>query len=160
MTTTTGSDARDATATETAPEWVVFTCDGHRFALPLVRVREVLEPRPFTRLPGCGPAVCGLVGVRGRVITTFDFGAAVSLRPASASPEHRLLLLEHGERVFALAVDGIVAVARASAAELPLRAEALRALDIERDDLLGIGAYADQPFLAVDPDRLLARLLP
>ncbi len=156
----TGSVARETTAEEAAQEWVVFACDGHRFALPLGRVREILEPRPFTRLPGCGPSVCGLVGVRGRVITTFDFGAAVAVRPATAAPDHRLILLEHGERVFALAVDGIVAVARAAAAELPLRADTLRALDIERDDLLGIGAFGDQPFLAVDPDRLLARLLP
>jgi len=156
----TGNVARETAANEAAPEWVVFACDGHRFALPLERVREVLEPRPVTRLPGCGAAVCGLVGVRGRVITTFDFGAAVSLRPATSVPGYRLILLEHGERVYALAVDGIVAVARAAAAELPLSAESLRALDIERDDLLGIGAFADQPFLAVDPDRLLARLLP
>jgi len=156
----TGSVAREATAEAAAQEWVVFACDGHRFALPLGRVREVLEPRPFTRLPGCGPAVCGLVGVRGRVITTFDFGAAVALRPATAAQDHRLILLEHGERVFALAVDGIVAVARAAAAELPLRADTLRALDIESEDLLGIGAFGEQPFLAVDPDRLLARLLP
>lgn len=156
----TGSVARETTATDAAPEWVVFACDGHRFGLPLGRVREVLEPRPVTRLPGCGPAVCGLVGVRGRIITTFDFGAALSLRPASSLPGHRLILLEHGERVFALAVDSIVAVARAAAADLPLTADALRTLDIERDDLLGIGAYGDLPFLAVDPDRLLGRLLP
>jgi len=160
MTSATGNVARQTVATEVAPEWVIFACDGHRFALPLERVREVLEPGPVTRLPGCGPAVCGLVGVRGRVITTFDFGAAVSLRPATSVPGHRLILLEHGDRVYALAVDGIVAVARAPAAELPLRAAALRALDIERDDLLGIGVFADQPFLAVAPDRLLARLLP
>ncbi len=160
MTPVTGSVARETAAPEAAPEWVVFACDGHRFALPLGRVREVLEPRPVTRLPGCGPAVCGLVGVRGRVITTFDFGAAVSLRPATSVASYRLILLEHGERVYGLAVDGIVAVARAAAAELPLSADMLRALDIERDDLLGIGAFAEQPFLAVDPDRLLARLLP
>lgn len=160
MTPATGSVARETAAPEVAPEWIVFVCAGHRFALPLERVREVLESRPITRLPGCGPAVCGLVGVRGRVITAFDFGAALALAPAVSTPGYRLILLEHDERTYALAVDSILAVARASAAELPLRAEALRALGIERDDLLGIGAYADQPFLAVDPDRLLARLLP
>lgn len=160
MTPVTGSVARHPTVVDAAPEWVVFACDGHRFALPLGRVREVLEPRPVTRLPGCGPAVCGVVGVRGRVITTFDFGAALGLRPAGSLPNHRLILIEHGERLFAFAVDGIVAVARAAAAELPLTAAALQALDIQRDDLLGIGAFGDEPFLAVDPDRLLGRLLP
>ena len=160
MTPVTGKVARKATATEAAPEWVVFACDGHRFAVPLGRVREVLEPRPFTRLPGCGPAVCGIMGVRGRVITTFDFGAAASLRPSASLEDHRLILVEQGDRVFGLAVDGIVGVARAEAGELPLDAESLRALDIQRDDLVGIGAFGDEPFLAVDPERLLSRLLP
>jgi purine-binding chemotaxis protein CheW len=160
MTPTTGTVAQQATASDAAPEWVVFACAGHSFALPLGKVREVLEPRPFTRLPGCGPAVCGLVGVRGRVITVFDFGAAVSLRPAAPLENHRLILVDHGERVFGLVVDGILAVARTATAELPLGADQLRAFDIQRDDLFGIGTFADQPFLAIDPERLLARLLP
>ncbi len=160
MTTTTGSLARKATAAQAAPEWVVFACDGHRFGVPLSSVREVLDPRPFTRLPGCTAAVSGLIGVRGRVVTTFDFGAVLSLRPSATQENHRVILVEHGERVFALVVDGIVAVARAAAAELPLGADALRALDIQRDDLIGIGAFGDEPFLAVDPGRVLARLLP
>ncbi len=160
MTTKTASLARKAIAAQAAPEWVVFACDGHSFGVPLARVREVLDPRPFTRLPGCSAAVAGLIGVRGRVVTAFDFGAVLSLRPSAGVENHRVILVEHGERVFALVVDGIVAVARAAAAELPLDAEALRALDVHRDDLIGIGAFADQPFLAIDPERVLARLLP
>ena len=160
MTTTTGSLARKAIAAQAAPEWVVFTCDGHLFGVPLSRVREVLDPRPFTRLPGCSAAVSGLIGVRGRVVTAFDLGAALALRPSATEESHRVILVEHGERVFALVVDGIVAVARADAAELPLDAEALQSLDINRDDLIGIGALGDQPFLAIDQERVLARLLP
>ncbi len=141
-----------------APRWVVFACDGYRFAIPLWRVREIVTPRPFTRLPGCGPAVCGLVGLRGRVITVLDFGAALALRPSGGMADHRLLLLEWEERWVGLAVDAVLAVASAEA-DLPIGAETLRALDIEQEHVLGIGTFAEQPFLAVDPDRLLARLL-
>lgn len=139
-------------------EWVVFTCAGHRFAFPLQRVREILPPHEYTRIPGCSPVVCGLAGVRGRVVTVFDFGVAAKLRPALEAPDHRVVLVEHGERLVGLAVDAIEAVAR-STEELPLGADALRALDIERDDVLGVGALGDRPFLAVDPERVLGRLL-
>ena len=80
-----------------APQWVVFACDGHRFGVPLALSREILPPRVFTRLPGCGPEVCGLLGLRGKVITVFDFGAVLGLRGATTFPDHRLLLLDHGE---------------------------------------------------------------
>ncbi|MBI4409407.1 MAG: chemotaxis protein CheW, partial [Gemmatimonadetes bacterium] len=112
-----------------------------------------------TRLPGCGPAVCGLIGLRGRVITAFDLGAALALRPSAARPDHRLLLVEYGPRLVALAVEEVVGVARAAARELPIEARALRLIDVDRDDLVGIGDLGERAFLALDTDRVIGRLL-
>jgi purine-binding chemotaxis protein CheW len=109
-----------------APEWVIFGCSGQRFAIPLAQIREILLPQPITRLPGCGPEVCGLIGLRGRILTVFDFGAALGLRTAASVPEHRLLLVEHGGELVAGVVEEVLAVTHA---------EAPRVLDL--DDLLG-----------------------
>lgn len=93
-----------------APEWVIFGCSGERFAIPLQQVREILLPQPIIRLPGCGPEVCGLIGLRGRILTVFDLGAALDLRPAVSVAEHRLLLLEHGGQVVAGVVEEVFSV--------------------------------------------------
>jgi purine-binding chemotaxis protein CheW len=89
---------------------VIFGCSGERFAIPLSQVREILLPLPTVRLPGCGPEVCGLVGLRGRILTVFDLGAALDLRPAVSSPDHRLLLLEHDDDLVAAAVEEVFSV--------------------------------------------------
>jgi purine-binding chemotaxis protein CheW len=68
------SHAADEAVASGLSQWVVFNCGDHRFGLPLDRTREILPPRSCTRLPGCGPEVAGLVGIRGRVLTVFDFG--------------------------------------------------------------------------------------
>lgn len=141
------------------PQWVVFASDGHWFAFPIGRVREVLPPRPFTRLPGCGPAVCGLVEFRGRILTIFDFGAVMGLRPARERAEHRLILLDHDGRVFGVAVDAMVAVTRLASRELDLPADVLRSFDIERDEVLGVGGLNGRPFTAIDSDAVLRRLV-
>lgn len=141
-----------------APRWVVFACDGHRFGIPLSRVREIVSPRPYTRLPGCGPAVSGLIGLRGRVVTVFDFGALLSLAPAAEAADHRVILLEREDRLIGLAVDSIVAVAGAEA-QLPIDADMLRALDIEQEHVLGVGTFGERPFVVVDPERVLRPLL-
>ncbi|HEY0303630.1 MAG TPA: chemotaxis protein CheW [Longimicrobiales bacterium] len=151
--------ALDAAAVSAATQWVVFACGDHLFGLPLHRTREILPPRPITRLPGCGPEVAGLAGIRGRVITVFDFGVLLAGRAAAQHDEHRMLVVVvQGKRV-AVLVDEIIAVSRESSGVLPLDANALRPYDIDRDDIVGVGAHEEQPFLALDPDRILARLL-
>ena len=140
-------------------QWVVFACGEYWFGLPLDRTREILPPRPITRLPGCGPEVCGLVGIRGRIVTVFDFGVIIGGESALGKPDHRMLVLFVQGRRVAAVVDEIIAVSRESTGVLPLLGDALRPYDIDRDDLVGIGALDDRPFLALDPDRILGRLL-
>lgn len=140
-------------------QWVVFACSGHRLAIPVQQVCELLAPRPLTRLPGCGEAVCGLISLRGQIITVFDLGAVLGLRPAVALPEHRLLLFEHGERLIAFAVDNVVTTVHLAASQLSIRQEAFLALDLKGPELLGVAATGDEAFLAIDPQPILERLL-
>jgi len=148
-----------AVASPAVPDAVLFTCGETVFALPLTAVREVLDPRPLTRLPGCGPAVAGLANLRGRVLTVFDLGGALGLGRSSAREDHRLLCLAHEDRLAAFAVDRVLGVKRAAADDLSIDATALRALDIERDDVIGIGMHDGAPFILLDPDHLFRRLL-
>jgi purine-binding chemotaxis protein CheW len=136
----------------TLPQWVVFSCADRRFGLPLERVREILTPRPFTRLPGTGREVCGLVGVRSRIVTAFDLGVVLGLSPARNAPDHRLLLVEYGEKSPALVVEEVLAVAPAELAEAGPSA-------LDRQLILGAGEFESEPFIALDSDRLLDRLL-
>jgi purine-binding chemotaxis protein CheW len=151
--------AAEGVATSAASQWVVFACGEHWFGLPLERTREILPPRAITRLPGCGPEVCGLVGIRGRVVTVFDFGVVIGGESSVAKPDHRMLVMFVLGRRIAAVVDEIIAVSRDVGSVLPLDSDALRPYDIDRDDLIGIGALGDRPFLALDPDRILGRLL-
>jgi chemotaxis signal transduction protein len=148
--------APEGVAPVAAPQWLVFACGGHEFAVPLEWAREILPPREFTRLPGCGPEVCGLLGLRGRAVTVFDFGATVGLQPATAFPDYRLLLLEHEDRLTGFAVERIVAVAHAT--QEPGAEHEVRLND---DEVTGHGTLEDdgRRFLIIDPDALLRRLL-
>jgi purine-binding chemotaxis protein CheW len=153
------SSAADAAAITAASQWVVFACGDHLFGLPLDRTREILPPRPITRLPGCGPEVAGLVGIRGRVVTVFDLGVILNKSASAQHPDHRMLVVMIDGKRVAVLVDEIIAVSRDSSGVLPLDSDALRPYDIDRDDVLGVGAFNEQPFLALDPDRILGRLL-
>ena len=157
--TTTAAETAERAAYLASPQWVVCSCDGHWLAFPITSVREILPPRPFTRLPGTGAEVCGLIGLRGRLVTVLDAGAILGLTPSATRVEHRLVLIEHEGRVIGMAVDEMVAVTRAAARELSLSKDAQAVFDIERDDVIGVGTLNDRPFTAIDPAPVIRRLL-
>lgn len=120
-----------------------------RYGVPLDCVGEIITARPFTRLPGAGPEVCGLAGVRGRVVTVFDLGAVLGLRSVATLPDYRMLLLDLGARRIGAVVEDVVDIA-------PARVE--RGGDVP--GVIGMGHMPDGEFTALDPQVLLGRLLP
>lgn len=149
MVSNTAVAAEAGTHAPAATAWVVFACGQTRYGVPLERVSEILPPRPFTRLPGTGPEVCGLVALRGRVVTVFDLGVVLGLHGAASLPDHRLLLLQLGARRVGAAVEDVIDIA-------PARIEPLSG----QPGVVGTGHTEDAAFTALDPQALLERLLP
>lgn len=144
-----------------APAWIVFSADEHRFGFPIMTIREVLRRRPATRLPGCSTAVIGLINLRGRLVTVFDLGAALGLEPVLDRDDVRFVIVDHGDRAFGFAVRSVLGLARSvtidATAEMPV--PALRIPDPETHGLAGVGAWKEKPFIALDPDSILDRVL-
>jgi chemotaxis signal transduction protein len=146
---------QDSVLTEAGPasavQWLVVRCAGVRYGLRLGDARGLLAPRPFTRLPGSGPAVAGLIGVRSRVVTCFDLDVILAGEPARAGADHRILLLEQGETTLGLVVDAALAVARLEVGEPRHLRSGLAA---------GEAHWEGEPVLLLDTDTLWTRLLP
>jgi chemotaxis signal transduction protein len=133
-------------------QWVVFVCEARRFGFPLEQVSEILTPLPFTRLPGTGPEVCGLVGVHGRVVAVVDLGIVLGLRAAATYGDYRLLLLDVGTRQVGAVVEEVAAITLA-------RVERRGPVD-EEGPVLGIAHIDEGEFTALEPARLLRQLIP
>lgn len=142
--------AEAGTLAPPAPQWVIFSCGGKCLGLALERVQEILTPRPFTRLPGARADAAGLIGVRSRIVTAYDLGALLGGTASAAGPNHRILLVEDGERVSGLIVDEVLAVA-----------------GLEIDDnqatyapelALGTGAWDERAVTLLDVERVLERV--
>src|SRR5215212_9306255 len=86
---------------------VLFVVGEHRFAVPVARIREIIPARPYTPLPGSAAFVCGLINLRGRIVTVVDLGARLNLPPASALPEHGIVIVEHRGKLAGLAVQEV-----------------------------------------------------
>nr|WP_256476535.1 chemotaxis protein CheW [Siccirubricoccus soli] len=81
---------------------------GEALSLPAGAVREVLRPRPLTRLPHAPPSLLGLANHRGMVLPVVSLARLLRRQEQAATPATRLLVLE-GEAPVGLLVDAVLA---------------------------------------------------
>lgn len=85
---------------------MVFVISGRTFACEMSAIREVVPSQTVTRLPGAPKEVCGLVNLRGTIVTVIDVGYKLS--QSSCNPKDGLILLaDHGEKLVGLSVDDV-----------------------------------------------------
>lgn len=91
-----------------AIRYVAVTCGSKRALISVDRLKEVITPQSLTPVPGSGPEVCGLVGLRGRVVTVFDLGVLLGAPPLDLGLDYRVLVVEVGDSTIGLAVAEVV----------------------------------------------------
>jgi purine-binding chemotaxis protein CheW len=111
-----GVPGEDAAAAAAGPRFLVVRAGAHRVAIPLEQAREILAPRPVTRLPGSAPWIAGLLNLRGRVLTVVDLDRRLGA-DAAVGP---VVVVEGDGRVLGLRVTAVEAVRMAEGEDQPV----------------------------------------
>lgn len=131
-----------------------FSVGGLRLGVDILRVQEVLRPRPMTRVPRAPGPIKGLMNLRGQIVTAIDLGQRLGL-PA-ATPEailaamHVVIRCEGG--VVSFLVDQISEVSCVTGGFEPAPSNTppgFRAL------LRGVVPQEEGLLLVLDPDAVL-----
>jgi purine-binding chemotaxis protein CheW len=85
---------------------LLFSLAGRLHCTGLGSVREVIPLKPVTPLPGSSAQVCGLINLRGTIVTVLDATMSEYGVPSSA-PTASILLVELGTRVAGVVVDEV-----------------------------------------------------
>ncbi len=159
QTDTDGVRAEESDQDARLERMVLFVVGEYRFGLPIDRIREIIPARPYTPLPGSEPYVCGLINLRGRIVTAIDLGARLRLPPAASHPDHSLVIVEYRGKLVGLAVQEVARIVEVDTATLQDTAGILRSLRVDRAYLRGVGEADDRIFVALEPDEILAPIL-
>jgi purine-binding chemotaxis protein CheW len=116
------------------------------YALPVECVLEVGQLPALDRVPGSGPAVLGVLNLRGRVLPTFDVASA--FRIAGEDRPSHLVVVESQGRLAGLAVDEVLDVGPLAGALQQAEADYLAGSTLEGAKLVGL----------VDVDGMFAEL--
>lgn len=84
-----------------------FTLGEESYAVELIHVREVITPPDLTPIPKSPPHVCGLMNLRGLVLTVVDLRKKLSIQPGKDQSESSVIIFDLGDRLVGAQVDSI-----------------------------------------------------
>lgn len=96
---------------------LLFDVGGKRFACDMGAIREIIPFQRVTRLPGAPATVCGLINLRGTIVTVLDLGARVT-NHACDRVGGLILLVPYREKVVGIGVDEVRDLQSVSADEV------------------------------------------
>ncbi|HJQ10109.1 MAG TPA: chemotaxis protein CheW [Gemmatimonadaceae bacterium] len=85
---------------------LVFELSGAQFGCDMDSFREILPTPPMTRLPAAPHTVCGLMNLRGTIVTVLDGGLVLG-RAAFRRAEGLVLVVENQDRWIGMGVDDV-----------------------------------------------------
>jgi len=138
-------------------QYLTFGIGRECFALPVEKVREILDMAPISRLPNAPAYVLGLTDVRGAGLLILDLRLKFGLPAAAATNRTRIIVVDaaiDGEQTgLGLVADCVFAVSDLSGGELkppPTIGSRWRA-----DYVIGVGREGAEFVVVLDLDRLI-----
>lgn len=140
-------------------QYLTFFLAGEEYAAGILRVREILQYEPVTRIPTAPPWIRGVMNLRGSVVPVVDLALKFGL-PETAVTKWTCVLIVELELEGQHAMMGVMADAVSEV--IDLRPEDIEppppfGTSVRVDYLLGMGKVPGKKFvLLLDLDRVLS----
>ncbi|MDQ3811212.1 MAG: chemotaxis protein CheW [Chloroflexota bacterium] len=147
--------APEAAAGGDEQQLVVFQLGAELYGVEISRVHEIIRLQTVTRVPRSPAFVEGVINLRGKVIPVVDLRRRFGLPAAEHTRASRIVVVEIGDQVVGIIVDGVSEVLRVNTATVEPPSPVVAGIDSEY--LHGIAKLTDRLVILLDLDRVLAR---
>ena len=134
---------------------VVFQLGAELYGVVISRVHEIIRLQSVTRVPRAPAFVEGVINLRGKVIPVVDLRRRFGLPTAEHTRASRIVVVEIGDQVVGVVVDGVSEVLRVSGATVEPPSPVVAGIDSEY--IHGIAKLPERLVILLDLDRVLAR---
>jgi len=107
-----GSAAPGTPADDALVQLCTFRIGAEDYAVDIMRVREIIHPRPITPVPRTPAFVEGVVRLRGEVIPVLDVRKRLGVAPTTPTRRTRFVIVNVAGRRIGLVVDEVCEVLR------------------------------------------------
>ena len=140
-------------------QYLSFHIAGEEYAIPVLRVKEIIEYETVTRVPATPPAIRGVINMRGSVVPVVDLAIKFGLPETAITKWTCVVIVEleqEGERV----VMGVMADNASQVLDLgvgDIVDPPSFGTQVNVDYLLGMARAGRKFTLILDIDKLLSR---
>src|SRR5919108_2722921 len=145
----------DMVASGDERQLVVFQLGAELYGCEISRVHEIIRLQSVTKVPRAPAFVEGVINLRGKVIPVVDLRRRFGLPTADHTRASRIVVVELGDQVVGIIVDGVSEVQRVNTATVEPPSPVVAGIDSEY--LHGIAKLTDRLVILLDLDRVLAR---
>jgi purine-binding chemotaxis protein CheW len=138
-----------------ARQLVVSPRGAELYGVEISRVHEIIRLQSVTKVPRAPSFVEGVINLRGKVIPVVDLRRRFGLPTADHTRASRIVVVELGDQVVGIVVDGVSEVLRVNTATVEPPSPVVAGIDSEY--LHGIAKLDDRLVILLDLDRILAR---
>jgi purine-binding chemotaxis protein CheW len=142
----------------TAKQYLTFFVHGEEYAVEILRVREVTEALPVTRVPTVPSAIRGVVNVRGSVVPIIDLAVRFGWPEIEVTRYTCIVILEleaEGEPLtmglLVERVNQVIDLDESLVGDVPPFGVRVRV-----DFLRGMGRVADKFVMLLDTERIVS----
>jgi purine-binding chemotaxis protein CheW len=130
-----------------------FYLDGHLFGVPVERVQEIIRFQHMTRVPLAPPTICGLINLRGQVVTAIDLRRKLGMaeRSTDKQPINVVVRCDDGAVSFLVDEIGDVQAVDESTFEPPLNTLP----DQLRQVIHGVFKLQERLLLILDAEKVM-----
>ncbi|WP_426745554.1 chemotaxis protein CheW [Myxococcus faecalis] len=138
--------------------YLSFMLAGEEYGVGILRVREIIEHRPITRVPGMPAAVQGVINLRGSVVPVVDLAVKFGLPPRPITRWTCFVIVEVSldgrQGAMGLLADSVSEVLELGPEDI--EQPPAFGTRVRLDFLVGLGRHEDTFIMLLDLDRLLS----
>lgn len=138
-------------------EIVEFSIGENKFAINVMKVKEILNPVPVVAIPHAHPFVEGIMELRGEVLPVVDVAAALGLPSSPQNHLDKFVVAEFNQQKTVFHVHSVTQIHRISWGQIEKPSEIYQGAESQ---VIGVIKLGGQMILFLDFERILLEINP
>ncbi|MFQ3546087.1 chemotaxis protein [Halobacillus rhizosphaerae] len=138
-------------------EVVEFGVADNRFGINVIKVKEILNPAPVTKIPHSHPSVQGIIEIRGEVVPVVDTAHALGLPPSEHPDQNKFILSEFNQTKIVFHVHTVTRIHRISWEDIEKPDKLYQGLETQ---ITGVIKMNEEMLLLLDFEKIVADINP
>ncbi len=145
--------AGDPAVTAPISEFLAFKLGKEEYGIDILRVQEIRSYEPPTRMANAPDFIKGVINLRGVIVPIIDLRLKFHLEQANYDNFTVVIVLNIGQQVVGVVVDGVSDVIALSPEQM--RPVPEFSADVDSNHVLAIGSIEDRMLILLDIEKLM-----